>query len=548
MKVCVNSANMSCPPPIAYCRPICFEADPSKCACSNPEFQQGVWQKPICSGAMIDTDDKAYHLAPPGAASCDTGSSPGEMECLASALDITMKASQTMSRKQLQKGAGGTCLDGAFGQVPGGCSVQSGGDWAAYYKEGVATLDGCVADMYQLICWGDKGETVLLADAHAGDSVLTVAEQAGFTFGDLLKIGDEHGLLAGFASIVLSKPLERDHRAGTIIKKQNAPFECKEGIKNWESGWSESKKDWCCNFQNTACEFDCLEGDEIWEESWSLEKKDWCCKHKAVACVSDHEHDHWHSQAEHEDTIPLDRDTEEVADENDNENDDKNDDENDDENETRKGDGRRRHYHDKRGHRDRDREEERLDHRRHGDHDHHQGGRRRARRRSTRSTTTPNPQSTIHPNLPNPESPDVSGELVHLTDSDDEAEHKGSDEDDSDEFAGLIATQHRDDDSDKEADYDYDEGKQSEHGGLYIVGAEDDTERKGKKHAHGGKGKGKGGLKASLSELDSSSEAVVVDEEQVHEAMQLAEWTIDTSAVDAAAVNAVNARLAQGVL
>ena len=48
-------------------------------------------------------------------------------------------------------GSGGTC-EGAWGVVPLGCSIQSGGDGTAHYKTGGDTNDGCIADVYQLIC------------------------------------------------------------------------------------------------------------------------------------------------------------------------------------------------------------------------------------------------------------------------------------------------------------------------------------------------------------------------------------------------------------
>ena len=43
-------------------------------------------------------------------------------------------------------------MDGTWGQVPVGCSVQSGGDWAPVYKTGSDTGLGCIHPMYQLVC------------------------------------------------------------------------------------------------------------------------------------------------------------------------------------------------------------------------------------------------------------------------------------------------------------------------------------------------------------------------------------------------------------
>ena len=57
-------------------------------------------------------------------------------------------------RRTLQVGDGGKCLDGSWGQVPLGCSVQSGrgGDRAAHYKTIGDTGPGCISPVYQLVC------------------------------------------------------------------------------------------------------------------------------------------------------------------------------------------------------------------------------------------------------------------------------------------------------------------------------------------------------------------------------------------------------------
>ena len=55
-------------------------------------------------------------------------------------------------RRTLQVGHGGKCLDGSWGQVPLGCSVQSGGDRAAHYKTSGDTGPGCIHSLYQLVC------------------------------------------------------------------------------------------------------------------------------------------------------------------------------------------------------------------------------------------------------------------------------------------------------------------------------------------------------------------------------------------------------------
>merc|ERR1712241_772484 len=52
----------------------------------------------------------------------------------------------------MQIGSGGTCLDGSWGQVPVGCSVQSGGSWTARYKTSTDNGAGCIHSDYQLVC------------------------------------------------------------------------------------------------------------------------------------------------------------------------------------------------------------------------------------------------------------------------------------------------------------------------------------------------------------------------------------------------------------
>jgi len=47
-------------------------------------------------------------------------------------------------------------MDGGWGQVPQGCSAQSGGDWAAHFKSGPFQREGCVNNIYQLVCTGPE--------------------------------------------------------------------------------------------------------------------------------------------------------------------------------------------------------------------------------------------------------------------------------------------------------------------------------------------------------------------------------------------------------
>jgi len=89
----------------------------------------------------------SMHLAPPGSDSCDYGETVPKHECEAAGSLLSPNPGRT-----LQVGHGGKCLDGSWGQVPLGCSVQSGGDRAAHYKTSGDTGPGCIHTAYQLIC------------------------------------------------------------------------------------------------------------------------------------------------------------------------------------------------------------------------------------------------------------------------------------------------------------------------------------------------------------------------------------------------------------
>ena len=92
------------------------------------------------------------HLAPSGSNSCDYGETVSKDDCEAAGFSLWPNPGRS-----LQVGSGGKCLDGSWGQVPLGCSVQSGGDGAACYKTSGDTGEGCISKMYQLVCRG-KGK------------------------------------------------------------------------------------------------------------------------------------------------------------------------------------------------------------------------------------------------------------------------------------------------------------------------------------------------------------------------------------------------------
>ena len=87
-----------------------------------------------------------YHTAQFGAHECDYGQSVAQSECEAVIGSLYPGGSSSMT-----VGNGGTCLDGAWGQVPLGCSVQAG-SLQAHFKTSGDTGAGCIHSQYQLVC------------------------------------------------------------------------------------------------------------------------------------------------------------------------------------------------------------------------------------------------------------------------------------------------------------------------------------------------------------------------------------------------------------
>ena len=84
-----------------------------------------------------------YHLSTTND-KCDNGVDVQQAHCLAAAKHIVSEAGYTMGREQLQG-------PGTWDFVAGGCSVQSGGDWAAHFS----TLTSQAGDgSYTRICTG----------------------------------------------------------------------------------------------------------------------------------------------------------------------------------------------------------------------------------------------------------------------------------------------------------------------------------------------------------------------------------------------------------
>eukprot|EP00929_Paragymnodinium_shiwhaense_P014706 TRINITY_DN122660_c0_g1_i1.p1 TRINITY_DN122660_c0_g1~~TRINITY_DN122660_c0_g1_i1.p1 ORF type:complete len:686 (+),score=187.22 TRINITY_DN122660_c0_g1_i1:158-2215(+) len=106
-------------------------------------------------------------------------------------------------------------------------------------------------------------------------------------------------------------------------------WDCDDGLSDWQTGWSDAKKTWCCANLHKGCpepvvavvrslsqlsqssrpaslpkpapaapggvgapapalppakSWDCQDGISAWETDWSDEKKDWCCKSTGLTC------------------------------------------------------------------------------------------------------------------------------------------------------------------------------------------------------------------------------------------------------------------------
>eukprot|EP00930_Biecheleria_cincta_P014646 TRINITY_DN12510_c0_g1_i2.p1 TRINITY_DN12510_c0_g1~~TRINITY_DN12510_c0_g1_i2.p1 ORF type:complete len:369 (-),score=58.04 TRINITY_DN12510_c0_g1_i2:81-1187(-) len=100
---------------------------------------------------------QAWHLAPVAANTCDFGRVAIQGECEAAVLAVASQ-SGTSPGRSLQVGNGGTCKDGGWGNVPIGCSAQTGGDWTAHYKSKGSNCNFG----YQLVCSEDQSPEIVL--------------------------------------------------------------------------------------------------------------------------------------------------------------------------------------------------------------------------------------------------------------------------------------------------------------------------------------------------------------------------------------------------
>jgi len=76
-----------------------------------------------------------------------------------------------------------------------------------------------------------------------------------------------------------------------VSVSSSMPFDCEAGFWNWQKGWSDPKKTWCCNHQDRGCPststgepYDCQAGLGNNLVGWSRGKKLWCCTVKNLGC------------------------------------------------------------------------------------------------------------------------------------------------------------------------------------------------------------------------------------------------------------------------
>merc|ERR1712060_366710 len=95
-------------------------------------------------------------------------------------------------------------------------------------------------------------------------------------------------LLAGFRWVPVTTP---------------CPYDCNAGFSNWQKGWSEGKKAFCCRTAGKGCPptappttpgpttslpYDCNAGYHgcyhCLIKQWSVSKLAWCCQHMGRGC------------------------------------------------------------------------------------------------------------------------------------------------------------------------------------------------------------------------------------------------------------------------
>merc|ERR1719161_1295810 len=152
-----------------------------RAGCTKSLNGDGTWRKVVMYGPCTDlyAGNQEWHLAPPGAHECDAGSPAPEAHCQQIVKEFASDIGKTPGRG-LQIGAGGGCMDGGWGQVPLGCSAQSGGDWAGHFKKSGGLGAGCIHSAYQLVCSGPS--------SHQGESTFNATMDADNAYDELVNL------------------------------------------------------------------------------------------------------------------------------------------------------------------------------------------------------------------------------------------------------------------------------------------------------------------------------------------------------------------------
>jgi len=61
-------------------------------------------------------------------------------------------------------------------------------------------------------------------------------------------------------------------------------FNCSAGNSTWKRGWSQLKKDYCCQSELVGCSFNCSDNLSKLTPEWLLIKKSWCCQAAGIGC------------------------------------------------------------------------------------------------------------------------------------------------------------------------------------------------------------------------------------------------------------------------
>lgn len=131
---------------------------------SDKEMKSFVYRIMMSEARYVADDGKLNGLVPfysgtqsylthKGAARCDTGETVTEQLCLEAAQRL-VPAGTNQGRTSLQAGS--------YGNVPAGCSLQSGGDWAAHFN---TNTEGHNNGAYSLVC--NDPQTHSLAELKA---------------------------------------------------------------------------------------------------------------------------------------------------------------------------------------------------------------------------------------------------------------------------------------------------------------------------------------------------------------------------------------------